>query len=135
MFALFTGYKLFLMFFKLNYVSSLDKRENLMQRLQRLFLIALFGAIIFVANMLLPPPLNYLMIVVQAVLLALSALFIPKAGAMHVGVAGGLLTLQLVSPALGLFTFCFAFLYGLYVDVFLYIFKIRGSLKVLTKIG
>ncbi|MDD4325524.1 MAG: hypothetical protein WC203_01910 [Candidatus Bathyarchaeia archaeon] len=97
-----------------------------MQRLQRIFIIALFGAIIFVSNMFLPPPLNYLMIVVQAVLLALSALFIPKAGAMYVGAVGGLLT-ALVSPALGLFTFVFAFLYGLYVDFFLYVFKIRGS--------
>jgi hypothetical protein len=97
-----------------------------MQRLQRLFIIALFGAIIFVANMFLPAPLNYLIIVVQAVLLALSALFIPKVGAMYVGVVGGLLT-ALVSPALGPFTFFFAFLFGVYVDVFLFAFKIRGT--------
>jgi hypothetical protein len=71
-----------------------------MQRLQRLFIIALFGAIIFVTNMFLPPPLNYIIIVVQAILLALSALFIPKVGAMYVGAVGGLLT-ALVSPALG----------------------------------
>ena len=42
------------------------------QRLQRLFIIALFGAIIFVGNMFLPPPLNYLMMVVQSVLLGVS---------------------------------------------------------------
>jgi hypothetical protein len=97
-----------------------------MQRLQRLFIIALFGAIIFVTNMFLPPPLNYLIIVVQAVLLALSALFIPKVGAMYVGAVGGLLT-ALVSPALGPFTFFFAFLFGVFVDVFLLVFKIRGA--------
>ncbi|MGE5533544.1 MAG: hypothetical protein ACM3UN_04270 [Bacillota bacterium] len=97
-----------------------------MQRLQRLFIIALFGAIIFVTNMFLPPPLNYLIIVVQAVLLALSALFIPKVGAMYVGAVGGLLT-ALVSPALGPFTFFFAFLFGVFVDVLLFVFKIRGT--------
>ncbi len=96
------------------------------QRLQRLFIIALFGAIIFVANMFLPPPLNYLMIVVQAVLLALSALFIHKVGAMYVGAVGGLLT-AIASPALGLFTFIFAFIYGVFVDALLLILKIKGS--------
>jgi hypothetical protein len=74
----------------------------------------------------LPPPLNYMIIVVQAVLLAISGLFIPKVGAMYVGAVGGLLT-ALVSPALGPFTFFFAFLFGVFVDAFLFIFKIRGS--------
>jgi hypothetical protein len=103
-----------------------------MQRLQRLFIIALFGAIIFVTNMFLPPPLNYLVIVVQAVLLALSALFIPKVGATYVGAVGGLLT-ALVSPALGPFTFFFAFLFGVFVDIFLFAFKIRGTSQCVNK--
>ena len=97
-----------------------------MQKAKRLFLTALFGSIIFVTNVFLPPPLNYLIIVVQAVLLALSALFIPRVGAMSVGAVGGLLT-ALVSPALGPFTFFFAFLFGVFVDVFMFIFKIDGS--------
>ena len=80
-----------------------------MQKIQRLFIIALFGTIIFVTNVFLPPPLNYLVIVVQAVMLAVSGLFIPKVGAMYVGTVGGLLT-ALVSPALGPLTFFFAFL-------------------------
>jgi hypothetical protein len=103
-----------------------------MQRLQRLFIIALFGAIIFVTNIFLPPPLNYLVIVVQAVLLALSALFIPKVGATYVGAVGGLLT-ALVSPALGPFTFFFAFLFGVFVDIFLFAFKIKGTSQGVNK--
>ena len=59
-------------------------------------------------------------------LLALSSLFIHKVGAMYVGAVGGLLT-ALGSPALGLFTFFFAFLYGVYVDAALYVFKVKGS--------
>jgi hypothetical protein len=97
-----------------------------MQRLQRLFIIALFGAIIFVGNLFLPPPLNYLMMVVQSVLLALASLFIHKVGAIYVGAIGGLLT-ALVSPSLGPFTFIFALLYGVFVDVFMTIFRVKGT--------
>ena len=45
---------------------------------------------------------------------------------MYVGAVGGLLT-ALVSPALGPFTFFFAFLFGVFVDVFLFLFKINAS--------
>ena len=76
--------------------------------------------------MFLPAPLNYVLIVVEAVLLALSSLFIKKYGATYVGAVGGLLT-ALGSPALGPFTFLFTFLFGVLVDLFLGIFKITGA--------
>jgi hypothetical protein len=98
-----------------------------MQRLQRLFILSLFGSIIFVANIFLPPPFNYLMMVIQAVFLALSALFIKKAGAMYAGAIGGLLTALLSGSALGPFTFFFSFLFGVYVDLFIFAFKIKGT--------
>ena len=96
------------------------------QKAKRLFITALFGSIIFVVNVFLPPPINYLLIVVQAVLLALSGLFIRKLGATYVGAVGGLLT-ALGSPALGPFTFLFTFLFGVLVDAFLFIFRITAS--------
>jgi hypothetical protein len=96
------------------------------QKLNRLFIIALFGAIIFVVNVFLPPPLNYLLIVVEAVLLGLSGLFIPKGGASYVGAVGGLLT-AVWSPALGLFTFVFAFLFGVFVDASIFVFRINPT--------
>src|SRR5450759_774441 len=68
-----------------------------------------------------------MMIVVQAVLLALSGLFIPKVGATSAGAVGGLLTALISGAALGPFTFFFAFLFGVFVDTFLFIFKIKGS--------
>ena len=52
---------------------------------------------------------------VEAVLLAISGLFIKKLGATYVGAVGGLLT-ALGSPALGPFTFFFTFLFGVLVD-------------------
>lgn len=66
------------------------------------------------------------MMVVQSVLLALASLFIHKVGASYVGAIGGLLT-ALASPSLGPFTFLFALLYGVYVDIFMAVFKVRGS--------
>jgi len=75
----------------------------------------------------LPPPINYVLIVVQAVLLALSGLFI-KNGATYVGAVGGVLT-ALGSPALGPFTFLFSFLFGILVDAFLFIFRIDASVE------
>ena len=94
-------------------------------KITRIFIIALFGSIIFVVNVFLPPPLNYVLIVVEAVLLALSGLFI-KGGASYVGAVGGLLT-ALWSPALGPLTFLFAFLFGVLVDAFLFFFRINAT--------
>jgi hypothetical protein len=89
-------------------------------------LTALFGSIIFVVNVFLPPPINYMFIVLQAVLLALSGLFIKNVGATAAGAVGGLLT-ALGSPGLGLFTFIASVLFGVLVDLSLFTFRIKGS--------
>ncbi len=78
----------------------LYQRGRFTQRLNRLFITALFGSIIFVINAFLPPPINYILMVVQGVVLALSGLFVKQLGATYVGAVGGLLT-ALGSPALG----------------------------------
>jgi hypothetical protein len=65
-------------------------------------------------------------IALQAVLLALSALFIKNVGATYAGAVGGLLS-ALGSPGLGLFTFLAAVLFGVLVDLSLIVFKIKGS--------
>ncbi len=98
-----------------------------MQRAKMLFLTALFGAIIFVVNVFLPPPVNYVLIVVEAVLLALSGLFIRR-GASFVGAVAGTLS-ALGSPALGPFTFTFTLLFGILVDVFIYLFQIHATFE------
>jgi hypothetical protein len=76
--------------------------------------------------MFLPPPINYMFIAPQAVLLALSGLFIKKIGATYAGAVGGLLT-ALGSPGLGLITFIATTLFGVLVDTTLYAFKIKGT--------
>ena len=93
-----------------------------MQKAQRLFIGALFSAIIFVTNFFVPPPISYLLIVVQAVILALATFFVGKAGATYVGLVGGVLS-ALARSSFGPFTFIFTFLFGVLVDAFAYAFK------------
>jgi uncharacterized membrane protein len=93
------------------------------QRAKRLFIAALFSSIIFVINFLVPPPISYLLIVVQAVILALANFFLGKAGATYVGLVGGFLS-ALSRPAFGPFTFLFTFLFGLLVDGFSIFFRV-----------
>lgn len=97
-----------------------------MQKAKQLFISALFSSIIFVINFLVPPPVSYLLIVVQAVILALANLFLGKAGAIYVGLVGGFLS-ALSRPALGPLTFLFTFLFGLLVDIFFLIFKVAST--------
>ncbi len=96
-----------------------------MHKAKRLFITALFSSIIFVTNFFVPPPINNILIVVQAIILALSALFVGKAGATYVGLAGGVLS-ALSRPAFGPFTFIFTLLYGLLVDGFFLVFKVAA---------
>ncbi len=97
-----------------------------MQKAKRLFIAALFSSIIFVTNFFVPQPISYLLIVVQAVILALATFFLGKAGATYVGLIGGLLS-ALSRPAFGPFTFLFTFLFGLLVDVFSLVFKVSST--------
>jgi hypothetical protein len=99
-----------------------------LQKAKRLFIAALFGSIIFVTKVFVPPPIDRLLIVVDAVLLALGALFIKNIGATHVGAVGGVLT-GLWRPVFLPFSFIFTFLYGVTVDVFFFLFKVNAAMN------
>jgi uncharacterized membrane protein len=96
------------------------------QKTKQLFITALFSSIIFVINFFVPPPISYLLIVVQAVILALANFFVGKTGATYVGLVGGFLS-ALARPAFGPITFVFTLLCGVMVDVFSYAFKISST--------
>ena len=96
-----------------------------MQKIQRLFIAALFSSIIFITNFFVPPPISYLLIAVQAVIFALATFFVGKVGATYVGLVSGVLS-ALASPGQGLFTFIFTFLFGLLVDFFMLAFRISS---------
>jgi hypothetical protein len=95
------------------------------QKAQQLFIIALFGSILFVTKVFFNPPWDNLLIVVQAILLALAAFFIKSMGATYVGIVGGILA-TLARPALGPMTFFFTFLFGFLVDVTFFLFKVTA---------
>ena len=97
-----------------------------MHRAKRLFITALFSSITFVINFFVPPPINNLVIVVQAILLALAMFFVGKGGATYVGLVGGVLS-ALSRPAFGPFTFAFTFLYGLLVDATFMVLRVSTN--------
>jgi hypothetical protein len=98
----------------------------LIQKIERLFVAALFGSIMFVTRFFVPFPIDKILIIVDAVLLALAALFIRKVGATSVAAVGGLLT-SLWSPALLPFSLIFIVLYGLMVDFFFLTLRIDAT--------
>jgi hypothetical protein len=98
----------------------------IVRKATRLLIAAFFGSIIFVTRLFIPPPIDRLLIAVDAVLLALSALFIKNVGATYVGAVGGVLT-GLLLPSFLPFSVLFAFLYGFFVDVFLFLFRVNAT--------
>ena len=97
--------------------------ERLRQFTRRIAIAAVFGAVIFVTKTFVPSPMNKMIIVVQALLLAVSSLLLGKGGATYVALIGGLLS-ALWNLALAPFTVLFALLFGLFVDSFIYLFKV-----------
>ena len=91
-----------------------------------MLIAAFFASIIFVTRFFVPPPIDRLLIAVDAVLLALSALFIKKVGATYVGAVSGVLT-GLWLPSFLPFSIIFMFLYGVIVDTFLFLFKVNAT--------
>ena len=75
-----------------------------------------------------PPPIDQLLIMVDAVLLALSALFIKKLGATYAAGIGGVL-LALWRPTLLPYSLIFTLLYGVIVDFFFFVFKVKAAVQ------
>lgn len=98
-----------------------------MNKADRLIITALFGSIIFITRVFVPPPIDKLLIVVDAIFLVLGAFFLKTWGATSVAAVGGVLT-GLWRPIVP-FSFIFIFIYGLLVDCSLKIFKIEATTK------
>lgn len=97
-----------------------------MQKITRLLIAAFFASIIFVTRFFVPPPIDRLLIAVDAVLLALSALFVKNFGATYVGAVSGVLT-GLWLPSFLPFSIIFMFLYGVIVDAFVFLFRVHAT--------
>jgi len=97
-------------------MTKLDAGESL-----RITLIALFGVTVFISKALLPSPLDKMVVVIQALFLALGSLLSRPLGATKVAAIGAALTIVL-RPSLAPITLAFALMYGLLTDGFISIF-------------
>ena len=96
-----------------------------MHKAERLIITALFGSVIFITRVFVPPPIDKLLIVIDAIFLVLGALFLKKWGATSVGAVGGIL-IGLWRPAVP-FSFVLVFIYGFLIDVSLAVFKVKAT--------
>ena len=96
-----------------------------------LILTILFGVIVFLSKILLPPPINDMFVVVQALLLALSSLIVDRFGATYTSLINGLLVTML-TPSFAPFGLIFSLVYGLTTDGFLHVFRVKEGGQVRT---
>lgn len=97
---------------------------NHQPKTKRMAFAAIFGVLILVFEMILPTPLDKMLVIIQALLLALSSLLLGRIGATYVAIIGGLLA-TVLRVGFVPFSMIFAVLYGLLVDGFFYVFKVR----------
>ena len=97
---------------------------------KRIAVAIVFGVLIFLSKILVPSPINKMIIVFQALLLALSSLLLRMRargfGATFSGAVGGVLT-ALWNPTLALFSLVFALLFGLLIDGLFFAFGVDGA--------
>lgn len=104
---------------------KLRAKPGLRGNIRRITLIALFGVSVFVSKGLLPSPLDKMLVVMQALFLALGALLSRPLGATKVAAIGATLTIFL-RPALAPITVTFALIYGLLTDGFILVFHVTA---------
>jgi len=98
---------------------------------RRIAIGSLFGVLIFVSATIVPTPIDKMLMVVQATLLGLGSLLMKRFGATYTATVGGLL-MTLWRAAYAPFSLIFAIAYGLLVDGFFHLLKIRmpeGNVK------
>ncbi len=93
---------------------------------KRIALATLFGTMIFLSKVVVPSPIDKMFIGIQALVLALGALLLKKMGATYVAIIGGFLT-SLWRVSFAPLTFGFAVLYGLFIDIFFFIFSVNTT--------
>ncbi len=86
----------------------------------------MFGVAVFISKIALPSPFDKVLVVFQALFLALGALLIGVMGATYVSLVGGILTAFWRASTAPL-TLAFAVIYGLLVDGLIPAFKAKSS--------
>jgi len=90
---------------------------------RRVVIGTLFGVVVFLTKVVAPTPINKMLVIVQALMLALGALLLHKWGATLVSLIVGVLS-ALWNVVLAPFTIVFALFYGLLVDFFFTLLRV-----------
>jgi len=93
---------------------------------RKVVLVTLLGVLVFMPKILLPTPLDKVLIVAQALVLSVGNLMVGRLGATYTAFVGGLLT-TIIRPAFFPLTLIFAVIYGLLIDGFFILFRVRSS--------
>ncbi len=91
--------------------------------MKKIALASFFGVIIFISKVF-PTPIDKMLVIVQALLLSLASLLLRRMGATYTAAIGGILT-SIWKAGFFPFSLIFAVIYGLMIDGFFYIFKVR----------
>jgi predicted secreted protein len=96
---------------------------------RKVVLTTLLGVLVFIPKLMLPSPLDKILIISQALVLSLASVLIGRLGATYTAFIGGLLT-TIIRPAFFPLTLLFAVIYGLMIDVFFRLLGVRSSLGI-----
>lgn len=96
---------------------------------RRLTIASLFGGIIFLSKLVIPTPMDKMLIIVEALLLALGSLLLSRMGATYVAAVAGLL-ISVIRGGFFPFSLVFALIYGLLVDGSFKAFKVKVDRQV-----
>ncbi|MCS7126474.1 MAG: hypothetical protein NZ929_06165 [Aigarchaeota archaeon] len=100
---------------------------------KKISIIALFSIVVFISKIFLPTPLDKMFILIQPLSYAMANFIIGRLGGTVVGAISGLLV-QTWRPVFIPFTFLFALIYGLMIDFFIYLFRIRSSQRTVSSL-
>ncbi|MEM2332208.1 MAG: hypothetical protein QXF28_04730 [Nitrososphaerota archaeon] len=88
--------------------------------------MALSSIVVFISKVFLPSPIDKFMIILQVIFYTLANFMVGRFGGTMTGIVSGLLT-QFWRPAFFPFTFLFALIYGLMIDCFISLFRVKTS--------
>ncbi|MCX8191719.1 MAG: hypothetical protein N3F06_02790 [Nitrososphaerales archaeon] len=100
---------------------------TILSKVKRVAIASIFSVLMFVYKMVLmvlPTPIDKMFIFIQALLFAISSLMLGRMGATYVATISGLLV-TIWRPAFAPFSLLFSIMYGILIDIFFYLFKVK----------
>jgi len=93
---------------------------------RKVVLMTLLGVLVFIPKLILPTPLDKILIIAQVLVLSLASILIGRLGATYTAFIGGLLT-TIIRPVFFPLTLLFAVVYGLLIDGSFLLLRVKSS--------